>query len=765
MDLGVVYHIETPQQFWAELEDTINITTDTSLAGIDYALRAFVTLCANNHDRFLQTNAQLDHACELLLESELIGTHSQRSTDHILNDAKSNVDPHAQLILYKILLHHGYRYPAFFRNLRKWSPLIPFLMDHIVLEIDDVGGAATFGGGAMGMGIPIEARLRNISVVLLYEICRVQKIDAADLKLFTEDFITRLFDLVEETRNYWDESLNYGLIKLLVALNEQFMVASLPPPSKHSPTSSHSSTRAGTRSPALGGSSAPGSSGRDSPSPPQLSNRVLAVLTRRIGESKTFSENLIFMLNRAENTPEDLCMQLLVLKLLYLLFTTPGTQEYFYTNDLRVLVDVFIRELVDLPDESESLRHTYLRVLHPLVTNTQLKAHPYKRLQIRNVLQSLVAHAHIRDVSQTTKRLVDRCLKAAWCRALDAEIEAIKCNQGESRSVDSGVTGKSKSSFVPGEDPKATASGGKTLHKSASMNFAQGSSSGGGAPGLCRTPSRGAAAAAAAAAGLAILRDKNPETSASAAATTLAAMDGDRPPRSADATTATHSFTNHPPNGRPERKAAAGPTVVSLQQAPSVENLSISDPPEPSNGIQASSSTHSLPHLHVTRSATINITAPTPTVEKFPQQPFSPIDEPETGGGVPRPRASSMAEKGKAKGKPLSPPPRPPSSRKPTPSPEINPPVRNNSLGEVSQTGFNSEERLDPSGLKPVDGIRVARRSAPPTPPPTKQRRKAPAIPTGGRKGPVATTMTTIASSNAGNVGLEMPVGRWAVPS
>lgn len=49
-------------------------------------------------------------------------------------------------------------------------------------------------------------------------------------------------------------------------------------------------------------------------------------------------------------------MQLLVLKLLYLLFTTPGTQEYFYTNDLRVLVDVFIRELVDLPDESESVR-------------------------------------------------------------------------------------------------------------------------------------------------------------------------------------------------------------------------------------------------------------------------------------------------------------------------------------------------------------------------------------------------------------------------
>jgi hypothetical protein len=48
-------------------------------------------------------------------------------------------------------------------------------------------------------------------------------------------------------------------------------------------------------------------------------------------------------------------MQLLILKILYLLFTTPGTKEYFYTNDLKVLVDVFIRELSDLPEESEAV--------------------------------------------------------------------------------------------------------------------------------------------------------------------------------------------------------------------------------------------------------------------------------------------------------------------------------------------------------------------------------------------------------------------------
>lgn len=52
-------------------------------------------------------------------------------------------------------------------------------------------------------------------------------------------------------------------------------------------------------------------------------------------------------------------MQLLILKILYLVFTTKGTSEYFYTNDLCVLVDVFLRELVDLDEESESVcRHT-----------------------------------------------------------------------------------------------------------------------------------------------------------------------------------------------------------------------------------------------------------------------------------------------------------------------------------------------------------------------------------------------------------------------
>lgn len=54
-------------------------------------------------------------------------------------------------------------------------------------------------------------------------------------------------------------------------------------------------------------------------------------------------------------------------------------------------------------------------MLHPLLTKTQLRSLPYKRPHIVRALESLVANQDIREVSSTTKRLVDRCLSGEWC--------------------------------------------------------------------------------------------------------------------------------------------------------------------------------------------------------------------------------------------------------------------------------------------------------------------------------------------------------------
>ncbi|KAG8857026.1 hypothetical protein FRB96_005956 [Tulasnella sp. 330] len=713
MDTGIVYHIETAQQFWAELEDILHIPPDSSLEALDQALETFITVCANNHERFLQTNAQLEHACAVLLDTELFGVHSQRSTERVLKDALISTDPHAQLVRYRILNDYGVRSPSFFRSLRVWSALMPLLMDHILVEIYDPyfyawGSGGTAGG--MGLGIPIEARLRGISVALLYEVCRVQKIDPSDLRLFSEDFINYLFELVEETRSNPDETLNYALIKLIVALNEQFMVAALP----QSPA--HIQSHAQPRPHAL---NAPSSSperkaGRETPQSQPAQNRVLKVLLRRLDSSKTFGENLIFMLNRADDTPEDLCMQLLVLKLLYLLFTTPGTQEYFYTNDLRVLVDVFMRELVDLPEERESLRHTYLRVLHPLLVNTQLKTHPYKRLQVLNILQSLVAHAHIREVSPTTVRLVDRCLRSSWCTSSEAE-QAKKLTVVVDQVVKTD-SNPNAASLDPGTDDSLIKPLQPLLHKAASADLA------GHGHGLTLTV---------------VVADAG-------------SLEKGR--------TSSERGGDGEPNGRPPR--SADPTTTSYTYKPSLGRR-----PTGRRKLTASTST------------------PLPTADGISETSPTDLSSPDVISPTSRrPRANTLTNNGgpNLKDKSAPPPPRPPPMHRRRSSEAIStewdthrrqsqetyrpvppaitrhkePPTRENSFSEITRSTLDDQDETyvksliqEPKPQRPqrppvvqresagsVGSVNITVISTPSSTPPPKHRRRAPPVPTGGRR-------------------------------
>jgi hypothetical protein len=92
-------------------------------------------------------------------------------------------------MLYSVLLYHGRRNAGFLRSHKRWQLLIPLLMDHVLMDIDpDVedtfsGMTSTSGPstGWKGLAIPIEAKLRSLSVRLLYEVCRSSKFSIADL--------------------------------------------------------------------------------------------------------------------------------------------------------------------------------------------------------------------------------------------------------------------------------------------------------------------------------------------------------------------------------------------------------------------------------------------------------------------------------------------------------------------------------------------------------------------------------------------------------
>ncbi|KAF9281538.1 hypothetical protein BGZ68_006576 [Mortierella alpina] len=346
----VTYQFESPSQFFDELSDLLE--EGGFHESPEAQVNTFLSLLVQYQDEFLDpAGRDLEQSCYRLFDSDLFQNNTlsiaasviDRAIQTTHNSARrmggdgedDSQDNHDMWITYNVLLYAGQELPKIYN----WMLKSEFFakLKYQILQTDHM-------------------RLQPLAVNLMYEMCRVQSLKPCDLALADEDFLHYLLDLVERTRDDTDEQLNYGTIKLLLAFNEQYMLnsAACRAASNYTP-----------------------------------SNLLLATLADRPGASCTFGENLIFMLNRAEDT----ALQMLILKLLYLLFTSPkhALNEFFYTNDLHVLVDVVLRELRNLPEEEESLRHAYLRVMGPLLTNTQLRNEQaiYKRAEILRCLGEL----------------------------------------------------------------------------------------------------------------------------------------------------------------------------------------------------------------------------------------------------------------------------------------------------------------------------------------------------------------------------------------
>jgi hypothetical protein len=229
-------------------------------------------------------------------------------------------------------------------------------------------------------------RLHRIFLELLYEMCRIQKINFRDLGKISMEFLEFLFSVVQNNEGYDStDPYNLAAMKVLLALNEQYMIASL-----------------GRKPDML----------EEEEVTASIENRTFGVLKSAGNRFRAFGENLVFLFNRGA----DKCLQLMMMKFLYLIFTTKQTYQYIYLNDLKVLVGVIVRELYDLPKEEETLRNTYLRILHPLLQNTQLRQEEYKREELVGLLDGMSNPAHGGQIvlTETTQRLAYRCLKVDW---------------------------------------------------------------------------------------------------------------------------------------------------------------------------------------------------------------------------------------------------------------------------------------------------------------------------------------------------------------
>ncbi|KAK4156416.1 hypothetical protein C8A00DRAFT_12642 [Chaetomidium leptoderma] len=360
---------EGQQQFWDALIATLSSTCATP-EQLDEALRSWLDLVSKARDEYLESEDDVARCSEMLLESLIFRSNSDYVRTQLIYSLLQE-DDFAQLHVYaNFLLLDGRTEEHTFRTMINEGCFVRLL--------DLIKGC----GGR-------DARLHRLLLQLMYEMSRIEHLRPEDLVQVDDSFVMYLFQLIEALSDDSGDPYHYPVIRVLLVLNEQYMVAS---------------TSAAVD---------PGGS----PSVP-VTNRVVKILSVHGPSFRTFGENIILLLNRETEASQ----QLLILKLLYLLFTTAATYEYFYTNDLRVLLDVIIRNLLDLPSDANMLRHTYLRVLAPLLSHTQLSQPPhYKQDQIISLLEILrgTGSAHFMPPEPTTLRLLERVAKTPWLAAED----------------------------------------------------------------------------------------------------------------------------------------------------------------------------------------------------------------------------------------------------------------------------------------------------------------------------------------------------------
>ncbi|KAI9147864.1 Protein dip1 [Paramyrothecium foliicola] len=361
---------EDEQHLWNELDRCISTQCDTH-ESIDDALRSWLDVVTKLRDHYPDSQDQVSACAHILLGSETFCGNKDYVRTQIIHSLLQEDDAAPLHVIASLLLLDGQADEALFPRMIE-EACFPRLLELIKAESDG------------------DSRLHRMLLHLMYEMSRIERLRVDDLALVDDEFIHYLFRLIEHVSDDVHDPYHYPTIRVLLVLNEQYMLASTDSPTDPS------------------NGSAP------------LTNRIVKCISLHGPSFRTFGENIILLLNRETETS----LQLLILKLLYLLFTTKATYEYFYTNDLRVLLDVIIRNLMDLPYEKISLRHTYLRVMYPLLAHTQLSQPPhYKREEILRVLQLLRGsqNAHFAPADETTLRLVSRVSHVTWLELGDSD--------------------------------------------------------------------------------------------------------------------------------------------------------------------------------------------------------------------------------------------------------------------------------------------------------------------------------------------------------
>ena len=233
--------------------------------------------------------------------------------------------------------------------------------------------------------------MKEISTVLLdllFQIFKFCKCTVANVRVVDDFFVHFLMSSIRSDTT--SDLFSNSEFKVLVALNEQYMMFQREP---------------------------------------NMENKVYKYLLDTT-LSKNFVELLFLQFNRLNNPS----LQIMICKVVYLVVNTDESSvsmNFFYLNDLKVFVDVLIRQLRNFSEEEEVLRHTFLHVLRPLLKNTELAKIQYRKEDLRDLLDylmnldSICTSGEISEEHRVTVKLAFKCLnEVSWLQGSNPDSSA-----------------------------------------------------------------------------------------------------------------------------------------------------------------------------------------------------------------------------------------------------------------------------------------------------------------------------------------------------
>lgn len=234
------------------------------------------------------------------------------------------------------------------------------------------------GSNFTDMDLIIIDEIKQICTVLmdiLFQIFKYCKCTINDLLLVDDFFVHFLICSIRS--DTIDDMFNNTEFKLLLSLNEQYMMFK---------------------------------------KEYNIENKVFKYL---VNDDNFISNKFIELLFLQFNRTRDTSLQIMMCKILYSILTQCSRQfieSFFYLNDLNVFVDVLIRELQDISEQREVLRNTLLRVLIPLLKNTELCQTNYRKMDLMELLNYLSDYNNLCSTDTvtteqlTTVKLAFKCL-------------------------------------------------------------------------------------------------------------------------------------------------------------------------------------------------------------------------------------------------------------------------------------------------------------------------------------------------------------------